>query len=350
MSKGDCNILVEKLVSRISSFGTKKLSYSGRLVLVNSVLTALYNYWINIFVIPKGVLNKVNAICRNYLWDGSPNFIRVPRVSWAKVCVPKSEGGLGIKDSITWNHAAIGKLVWWVYCSPDRLLVKWVNQVYIKGRNWAEYTPSADLSWGWKSICKVQEKLAPDFHNGQWLLDTKGYTMASGYDLFRDKFQTVHWHKMVWNSWCILKHQFMGWFISREALMLKDKLYTLGIAADDLCLLCVAGTESHSHLFQSCPYSRKVLSLFDSLVGTVDPDESLLSWIAARKFLDLKTGVLLCAAMALYYHLWMHRNRARIEGILLRPGILRDVIMKEFMMPGIDYNDRLWLSNCNLFV
>ncbi|XP_074299812.1 uncharacterized protein LOC141630982 [Silene latifolia] len=135
MSKGDCNILVEKLVRRIRSFGTKKLSYSGRLVLVNSVLTALYSYWINIFVIPKGVLNKVNAICRNYLWDGSPDFIRVPRVSWAKVCAPKSEGGLGIKDSIIWNHASIGKLVWWVYCSPDRLWVKWVNQLYIKGRD-----------------------------------------------------------------------------------------------------------------------------------------------------------------------------------------------------------------------
>ncbi|XP_074299811.1 uncharacterized protein LOC141630981 [Silene latifolia] len=152
--------------------------------------------------------------------------------------------------------------------------------------------------------------------------------MASGYDLLRDKFQTVQWHKLVWNSWCVPKHQFMGWFIAREALMLKDKLYALGIAADDLCLLCGAGIESHSHLFQTCPYSRKVLSLFDSLAGTTTPDD-LLSWIAARKFSDLKTGVLLCAAMALYYHIWMQRNRVRIEGILLRPEILKEVIMKE---------------------
>ncbi|XP_074266302.1 uncharacterized protein LOC141588774 [Silene latifolia] len=67
MKKSDCNILVEKLVSKIRSFGTKKLSYLGKLILVNSVLTALYSYWINIFIIPKGALNKLNAICRNYL-------------------------------------------------------------------------------------------------------------------------------------------------------------------------------------------------------------------------------------------------------------------------------------------
>ncbi|XP_074302899.1 uncharacterized protein LOC141637234 [Silene latifolia] len=58
MSKMDCSILVEKLITRIRSFGSQKLSYSERLVLVSSVLTALYNYWVNIFVIPKGVLNK----------------------------------------------------------------------------------------------------------------------------------------------------------------------------------------------------------------------------------------------------------------------------------------------------
>ncbi|XP_074317278.1 uncharacterized protein LOC141653416 [Silene latifolia] len=82
MTNSDCSILVEKLVSRIRSFGTNKLSYSGRLVLVTSVLTALYNYWVNIFVIPKGVLNKINSICRNYLWDGGVDYLRAPRTDF----------------------------------------------------------------------------------------------------------------------------------------------------------------------------------------------------------------------------------------------------------------------------
>ncbi|XP_074278214.1 uncharacterized protein LOC141601807 [Silene latifolia] len=188
MLKADYQVLVENLVQKIRSFGTKKLSYAGRLILVNTVLTAIYSYWINIFIIPKGVLNKINSICRNYLWDGNVDYMRVPKVSWEKVCAPKSEGGLGIRDSLSWNVAAIGKVVWWVYCSPDRLWVKWVNQ---------------------------------------WIMDPKGYTIGSGYDMLRQKFQPVSWHKLIW-------HQ---------------------------------DTESYEHIFQTCAYSRLVLDDLSGRVG-----------------------------------------------------------------------------------
>ncbi|XP_074290547.1 uncharacterized protein LOC141617262 [Silene latifolia] len=40
----DCNMLVEKVVDRIRSLGTKKLSYAGRLVLSKSVLSTLHSY------------------------------------------------------------------------------------------------------------------------------------------------------------------------------------------------------------------------------------------------------------------------------------------------------------------
>ncbi|XP_074266598.1 uncharacterized protein LOC141589875 [Silene latifolia] len=189
LTKQDCQVLVERIVSRIRGFGTKNLSYSGRLVLVNSVLTTLYNYWINIFLIPKDVLNKINSICRHYLWDGSVDFIRVPPVGWEKFCSPKAQGGLGIRDSLSWNIAAIGKLVWWIYFCADRLWVKWVHQVYLKGNSWNDYNPTGDVSWGWKVICRTKNKLAHGYNNDKWMLDHKGYSIGSGYELIRPKFQ-----------------------------------------------------------------------------------------------------------------------------------------------------------------
>ncbi|XP_074313823.1 uncharacterized protein LOC141649019 [Silene latifolia] len=233
MKKSDCNILVEKLVSRIRSFGSRKLSYDGRLLLVNSVLTALYSYWVNIFVIPKGVLNKVNVICRNYLWDGSADYIRVPLVSWEKVCSPKHEGGLGIRDSLAWNYATIGKLVWWIYCCPNR----------------------------------VRDMLASGYSNDQWILSTKGYSVSQGYELLRNKFQSMVWSSHIWNNWCLPKHQFVGWLIQRNALQLKGKLFSLGIVSDDLCMLCSNASETVEHLFQNCEYSRRLLDLFPRSVA-----------------------------------------------------------------------------------
>ncbi|XP_074282974.1 uncharacterized protein LOC141607515 [Silene latifolia] len=290
MLKADCQVLVEKLIQKIRSFGTKKLSYAGRLVLVNSVLTAIYSYWINIFIIPKGVLNRINSICRNYLWDENVDYIRVPMVSWERVCAPKSEGGLGIRDSYSWNVAAIGKLVWWVYYSPDRL---WVTQ---------------------------------------WIMDPKGYTMGSGYDMLRQKFQPVSWHKIIWHQICIPKHKFICWMIAKRALMLKEKLFSLGIAPDDSCLLCGQDTESYEHLFQACVYSRQVLDELARLCQVLFPRSDLLEWIEGYQCSQLKKRVLICVVLAVYYHLWLQRNRAQVDGVLLRPAALCAQIMCEIRL------------------
>ncbi|XP_074266301.1 uncharacterized protein LOC141588773 [Silene latifolia] len=259
-------------------------------------------------------------------------------VSWEKVCSPKSEGGLGIRDSLAWNIAAIGKLVWWVYYNPDRLWVKWVNQVYLKGQNWKDYRPSGDLSWRWKSICKVKDKMDTGYLNGHWLLDTKGYTLRSGYELIRQKFQHVHWHKQIWNSWCIPKHQFIGWLIAREALMLK-------------------GRDNHTHLFQTCEYSRRLLDDLAKMLRVNFPVSNPLQGIAAGHYSPLKKGVILSAISVTFYHIWLQRKNARVDGVLLRPECVRELIKKDTkarvatrLSQGIATRDNLWLRSVNLIV
>ncbi|KAK9757227.1 hypothetical protein RND81_01G149900 [Saponaria officinalis] len=183
LSKKEASVLIEKIVERIRNFGSRKLSYAGRLVLVNSVLTSLYTYWAQIFLIPKGVIRRVDAICRNYLWDGSTEFLRAPRVAWNNACAPKNEGGLGVRCSETWNVAAIGKLVWWIYVMPDNLWVRWINHVYLKGKNWSDYTPKGDISWHWKVICRVKDRFVQDVGSDFWRC--QHYSVCSGYEALR---------------------------------------------------------------------------------------------------------------------------------------------------------------------
>ncbi|XP_074300010.1 uncharacterized protein LOC141631207 [Silene latifolia] len=250
-------------------------------------------------------------------------------VSWEKVCSPKEEGGLGIKDSQSWNIAAIGKLVWWIYYSPNRLWVKWVNQIYLKGADWQEYQPSGNMSWGWKSICRVKDRLASGYQNGQWLIDNKGYTMCSGYELVRHSFQSVQWHQYVWNGWCLPRHQFIGWLIAREDLQLKVKLFALGIAAHEDCLLCGSAPETHVHLFQECTYGRRVFSEIGKMCSLSVPTSNHLHWAGNGHGSQLKKGILLCIVMATYYHIWMQRNKARVEGCILRPELISNQIRRE---------------------
>ncbi|XP_074301618.1 uncharacterized protein LOC141633020 [Silene latifolia] len=251
----------------------------------------------------------------------------------------------------------MGKLVWWIYYNPDRLWVKWVNQIYLKGQNWDDYQPGTDISWGWKSVCRIKDKLAAGYSNGQWVLDTKGYTIKSGYELLRQKFHTVTWHKQIWNTWCIPKHQFIAWLVAREALLLKERLLSLGIAADAECLLCGKGIENHIHLFQTCEYARKIYDELGQLLDVALPATDLVYLIGSGQHSQLKKGVLLCAVLAAQYHIWIQRNQARVAGCILRPTLVVSQIMKLLKMrvssrllPNLVSRDVMWLSSVKLYL
>ncbi|XP_074288177.1 uncharacterized protein LOC141613343 [Silene latifolia] len=200
----DCQILIEKLVSRIRGFGARHLSYAGRLVLELSL-------------------------------DGKVDFIEVPLVSWEKVCVPKKEGGLGIRDSYAWNVADIGKLVWWIFSKLDSLWVRWVHHVYMKDAALPDYIPKTDVSWSWKPIVKVRDKFLGNNTANLWQGTSRGYSVSSGYE---------------------------------EALQMKDKFFKFGCCNDALWLLYGAADKIHSHVFQKCEYSSKILSGVAHLCGS----------------------------------------------------------------------------------
>ncbi|XP_074283576.1 uncharacterized protein LOC141608122 [Silene latifolia] len=279
-----------------------------------STASALYSYWVNIFIIPKGVLSRLNAICRSYLWDGKVDLLRVPLVSWEKLCAPKKEGGLGVRDSFSWNVAAMRKLVWWIYYNPNNIWVKWVHQVYLKGTPWSDYTPTGDISWGWKSVCRVRDKMDAGYHNVHWLLDPKGYTINSGYELLRKKLR------------------------------------------DEMCLLCGTGVETHDHLFHQCPYSKRILSVLATYYDQVVlPSMNLLAGIWNQKRSVVQQKVVKCAFMAEFYYIWMQRNQIRVEGCLLRPDVvvqqIRQTVRNRIRARLIQVYDRRdidWLSSVSL--
>lgn len=131
----DCDILVDKMTSRIRSWQAKFLSYAARLQLVNSVLMSISSYWCQIFIIPLCVIKQINVVCRAFLWHGDSYNTKPGNVRWSEVCRPKSEGGLGIRNLGTWNEAAVGKIAWHIYSLHESLWVKWIHDVNRKGGN-----------------------------------------------------------------------------------------------------------------------------------------------------------------------------------------------------------------------
>ncbi|XP_074314111.1 uncharacterized protein LOC141649317 [Silene latifolia] len=231
------------MVSRIRGLGASKLSYAGRVTLINSVLNTLYNYWAQMFVIPQSVIKRIEAICRNYLWDGSPDFHRVPLVAWDKVTASKKDGGLGIKKADIWNLAT-------------------------------EYTPPADNTWVWNNICKVRDKLKYGFVNGSWDHHPKGYTIRSGYDWLCPEQAAAVWSPVVWNNWNVPKHSMITWLMMHNGMNVKEKLFKIACCNNDLCTMCEVHTETVEHVFSECVYSYRIKAQLiqwfgGSLPGTI---------------------------------------------------------------------------------
>ena len=94
----------------------------------------MLNYWAQIFILPKDVIDQVTKLCRNFLWGGEVNYSKIPYVGWDRVCSPKKQGGLGIKNFLVWNKACVAKLVWAIVKMKDGLWTKWVHGRYIQGK------------------------------------------------------------------------------------------------------------------------------------------------------------------------------------------------------------------------
>ncbi|XP_074283137.1 uncharacterized protein LOC141607681 [Silene latifolia] len=192
----------------------------------------------------------------------------------------------------------------------------------MKGVHWHVYTPKYNTSWSWKTIYRVRQKSELAFSSsGQWLPGPHDYTPASGYNWIRKKQHVVTWEYTVWNSWSVPKHMFINWLIIREALLLKDRLFQLGVSPDADCFLYGTATEPRVHLFSQCVYTRRLLHLLSCKLKISLPAVNLLGWISSKPWAKVKKWVTIAWIHAVYNTIWNQRNSARLNGYIMHPDV-----------------------------
>jgi hypothetical protein len=97
LSSADCGGLLERITRHIDSWLCRNLSYAGRLQLLSYVLYSLQVYWTSIFILPKKVINAIEQKFNRFLWNGKDVEAAKAKVAWNDICIPKKEGGLGLK-------------------------------------------------------------------------------------------------------------------------------------------------------------------------------------------------------------------------------------------------------------
>lgn len=156
-----CEVLMQQIKSRLSSWSAKSLSFAGRLLLIKTVITGIMTFWCSTFILPQACVKRINSLCGVFLWKGDIEEHHSARVSWDLVTKPKREGGLGIKNFKVWNKACCLKLIWLLFFQAGSVWVAWFKEEVLDGclSNLWIIAPSRRFSWQVNKLLKLSQSL-----------------------------------------------------------------------------------------------------------------------------------------------------------------------------------------------
>lgn len=102
----NCEPLILNVKAKLNSWSARSLSFAGRLLLINTVISGITNFWCATFTLPKFCIKLINSLCGAYLWKGTVEGHHSARVAWDQITHAKEEGGLGVRDLLSWNKGA----------------------------------------------------------------------------------------------------------------------------------------------------------------------------------------------------------------------------------------------------
>ncbi|GJY46173.1 RNA-directed DNA polymerase, eukaryota, reverse transcriptase zinc-binding domain protein [Tanacetum coccineum] len=91
------DLIINKVVARLSKWKVKILSIGGRFTLTKSVLSTISLYYFLLFKVPKEVLKRLESCRSNFFHGMVPGTRKVSWFSWDSVVASKEVGGLGFK-------------------------------------------------------------------------------------------------------------------------------------------------------------------------------------------------------------------------------------------------------------
>lgn len=149
-----------------------------------------------------------------------------------------------------------------------------------------------------------------------WTLNPSGnFTISSLWNHLRTSFPKVFWSKWIWFPGHIPKCSFITWVAIQHRLYTEDRLVLFGTKSVSRCSFCT-GSESHDHLFFSCPFSTQVwnqtLSFLD-LKWSPRPWDNWVAHISTIKGKNMKSLITKLAFITTIYHIWIERNARKFQ-------------------------------------
>ncbi|MFS7930377.1 putative reverse transcriptase zinc-binding domain-containing protein [Helianthus anomalus] len=267
--------MLDKISAKLSKWKARHLSFAGRMTLAKSVLGRIPSYYLSIFAAPKGIIQKMDKIRRDFVWGISDSGRKMRWIRWEYMMKAKKLGGMGLGGIRNFNLAMLSKWWWRFLSNPNELWVLVVGAIH-KGKAISippDIPVKKSIPGLWKDIALVEyamhkegiylkDKLERIGNIWIWKSDDYG-----GYSVKQVRFDLDKANEdpvlnrpiFSWNCWAPPKANFLLWRSLIGRIASKDGLIRRGLSfIDGSCSRCGLGLEDQDHIFSGCLWARSI--------------------------------------------------------------------------------------------
>ena len=121
----------------------------------------MHLYWASVFILPAGIIHEIEQLMCGFLWCQGDMKRGKAKVSWEDVCLPKYEGGLGVRKLETVNIALMTSHIWKLITHKESMCVRWIHAYKLKNRSFWDVSLISNASWGWRKLLQIRNIVRP---------------------------------------------------------------------------------------------------------------------------------------------------------------------------------------------
>ncbi|KAJ1703351.1 hypothetical protein LUZ63_003130 [Rhynchospora breviuscula] len=219
--------------------------------------------------LPTWLIKHLDGMRRSFFWKGREKCLGGHcLVNWAKCCLPKKCGGLGILNLSIQNQALLMKWLWKLQQEPDST---WATSIQLLYGTTDIITLSSDnkISLAFKDILSFKDFFIASTScvrgaqriTRKWS-PTSLYTSASAYGILADPGVGSPYHTLLWKLKIPPKVKVFLWVVLLDRALTQQNLLKRNRPTISACKCCNHDIiETATHLFVQCDYAVQLWTM-----------------------------------------------------------------------------------------
>jgi hypothetical protein len=333
ISRANLQPVIQRIGARLPGWMPRMLGSGGRLQIINSVISAIPNFFMACIQWDAASIEIINKLIRAFLWKNKKDIHGGHcLLAWEIVTMPKDQGGLGIRNLMRHNQALMANLATKLLTEGAGPCFGWLSRWYLQ--NQIPEAPSAQDTPFWKSMvkhitlvqsttrCTINSCRKTAFWNDVWtglgklretfpnlftFANNSSYTVRSQFqdnawelDLYDNLSQSAHNERLELQLYLQANHPSLGDAVDERLLITTGKKPTTG---DFYKLLCDRGTRwlPYNWVWSKTVPSRHKFFLWLAFHGRLNTKDNM-----TRKKWCQDAGCDLCPAVESIDHITLH--------------------------------------------